>query len=164
MSAHSAHSKYYLNALHECEPDIKGRDQLRALNTIETDFENVRLAWHWAVGTKDYHTIDQAVECLDLFCHFRGRELDGAELFKQAREGLAPQPNEEPHPLWGRVLLRHHEDLQVPDEELTARIEKCLNIARSHDNRSEIAFCLIQLADTVGQAGHRDEALAILGE
>lgn len=163
-TAYSAHSRYYLQALYDCEPDIKGRDQLGVLNAIDNAFENIRLAWQWGVDHQDREAIDRAMECLDLFCHFRGRELDGVELFKQAREGFSPQSGEEPQPLWGRVLLRHHEDTYAPSPDPGPRIEQCLDIARHHDNQAEIGYCLIQLANAVGSAGERDEALALLKE
>ncbi|MDX1688952.1 MAG: BTAD domain-containing putative transcriptional regulator, partial [Candidatus Promineifilaceae bacterium] len=62
-----AHSDYYLQALAGRLPDLKGRDQLGALDAIERDFENVRAAWRWAVRQRRWQHLSQASQTLYLF-------------------------------------------------------------------------------------------------
>ena len=159
-----AHSEYYLNALDEREADLKGHDQLSALNDIESDFENVKAAWSWAVEQRNYNAIDRAVECLDRFCVWRRPRQDGIALFGQAREVLAPQPGEEPHPVWGKVLLRFHEDNYTPGKNNKPRIEQCLAIARKHGDQKGIAVGLHRLGIAVGSEGDRSRAIALTEE
>jgi predicted ATPase/DNA-binding CsgD family transcriptional regulator len=159
-----AHSEYYLTALAEREADIKGRDQLGALNDIESDFENVKAAWYWAVEQKHYDVVASALECLNLFCKFRSRIQDGIAIFGQARETFAPQPGEEPRPVWGKVLLRYHEDGNIPGRDNRPHIEQCLEIAEKHGDQREIAFCLSNLGQATATMGDIDGAMTLLEE
>jgi predicted ATPase/DNA-binding CsgD family transcriptional regulator len=138
-----AHMDYYADAMQAREIDLKGRDQLGALNDIESDFDNVRAAWYWALEQRRYDAINRMVETLFWFCLWRCHLIEGRELFRQAREKLPPQDDQAPHPVWGRILVRgarlakewFHPSLQ-PDFELA------LEIARQYDDQAEIAFCL----------------------
>jgi serine/threonine protein kinase/tetratricopeptide (TPR) repeat protein len=159
--AHDAHSKYYLNVLHERELDIKGRDQLQALNAIETDFENVRLAWHWAVEQKHHDTIIRALECLDLFCWFNGRRLEGIALFREAREAFVSYLGEEPYPTFGRTLLRWQEDVLLGTDP-TPRLEQYLEMARRHDGRAEIGHGLLILGVNCFREGNHMRAIELM--
>lgn len=141
------HMIYYLNALAGLKADLRGQRQLVALDEIESDFENVRVAWAWAIHSRDWETIDNALESLSLFCHFRNR-TEGITLFETARQALAPAPGETPHPLWGRLLPRH----MAPGNRLQ-KIEQALEIARQYENLPESAFCLWRLAGATGY-GH----------
>jgi predicted ATPase/DNA-binding CsgD family transcriptional regulator len=163
-SARDAHSAYYLNALAEREADLKGRDQLGALNDIESDFENVKAAWYWGVERKDYEGIDRAVLSLSLFCEWRRPAQDGIMLFGKAREVFAPQPNETPHPVWGKVLLRHHEDYQIPGSDSRPRIEQCLEIARKNTDQREIGICYRFLVFKTDFREWPQEAIKLLKE
>jgi len=86
-----AHSAYYLQALAGRLPDLKGRDQLGALEAIEGDFENVRAAWKWAIRQRQWQHFPVASQSLYLFSFFRSRHLDGIELFEAARHAI-PSP------------------------------------------------------------------------
>ena len=82
------HSAYYTQFLHQREADLKGRRQLEALDEIEADFENIRVAWNWALDQKNYTAIGQSLPSLGYFCFFRSRSQAYKELFQQAREPL----------------------------------------------------------------------------
>lgn len=79
-----AHSAYYLHALAARLPDLKGRDQLGALDAIEDDFENVRAAWLWAIRQERWQHFPEAGQSLFLFALFRDRHHDGVDLFDSA--------------------------------------------------------------------------------
>ena len=89
-------SGQYADLLQQREADIKGYQQLAALEEIDANFENMRTAWNWAVQQKNYDLINRALESLHLFCSIRGRYRDAESLFQVAREGLAPRPSEAP--------------------------------------------------------------------
>jgi hypothetical protein len=52
-----------------------------------------------------------------------------------ARAALAPAPGEDPHPVWGRVLVRAQET-DIPS------IDQALEIASSVGHEAEVAHCL----------------------
>ncbi|UCC53061.1 MAG: tetratricopeptide repeat protein, partial [Anaerolineaceae bacterium] len=147
-----AHCTYYTEFLEERLGRMLGPGQVTALDEIEADFENVRQAWRWAVTHQDYAAIDRASESLFVFSDMRSREHEGEELLRTARERLAPQPGEEPHPVWGRVLLPWYDILlqskgQPEDvEEIKSQAKTALAFAQKHDDHLGMAHGLILLA------------------
>jgi hypothetical protein len=134
------HTAYYAEFLVQRRiAELTDRRQVEALDEIETDFENVRTAWKWSVQQKHYNAIGQTLKRLGSFCFMR-RFHEGLELFKLAREHLAPGPGDEPHPVWGQVLAE--DSFFQPPEVGRAQAERSLAIAQKHGNQAEIAFCL----------------------
>jgi serine/threonine protein kinase/predicted ATPase len=160
------HSAYYAEFLHQREADLKGRRQLGALDEIEADFENMRAAWNWALKQKNYTAISQSLRSLGWFCEFRSRNQEREELFRRAREQLAPGPNDEPHPVWGRILVA--EFYARPYEVDSAQIEGGLAIAQKHGDLEAIAVGVLTLGkvaldadDYAGALSFYEESLAI---
>lgn len=81
---HAAHSDYYLKFLVSQLPDLKGRDQLKALDLIETDFDNLRAAWRWARLHGQWQILDRVSPVLVIFTITRSRFRDGIALFETA--------------------------------------------------------------------------------
>ncbi len=144
-----AYSSYYAKFLQQRAVDLRGRRQLEALNEIEADFENVRAAWNWAVQQRNYDVIDRALARLGLFCYIR-RFQQGKELFRRARRQLAPDPGDEPHPVWGRVLVE--EAFFRPQGVVRAQVKRSLAIAQKYGDQVEIAFCLYVLGKIAREA------------
>jgi tetratricopeptide (TPR) repeat protein len=117
--------------------------RMAALNEVEADFENMRAAWTWAVKQRNYDAIDRAIETLHWFCHSRRRYQEADTLFRLAREGLAPRPGEESHPVWAKIAARYPD----PDEDHKTQIERSLAIAQDRGDRAEIAYCLYALGN-----------------
>jgi tetratricopeptide (TPR) repeat protein len=117
--------------------------RMAVLNEVEADFENMRAAWTWAVERRNYDAIDRAIETLHWFCHSRRRYQEADALFRLAREGLAPRPGEEPHPVWAKIAARYPD----PDEDHRAQIERSLTIAQRRGDQAEIAYCLYALGN-----------------
>jgi tetratricopeptide (TPR) repeat protein len=120
------------------ETDLKGRRQLAALDEIEADFINIREAWLQAVKRGNDAAVGAMIEGLYWFCTMRGRFQDGFTLFGQAREAFAPQPDETPKPIWGRLHVRFID----PTADATTIIKDALALAQTHQDKAEIAFCL----------------------
>jgi predicted ATPase/DNA-binding SARP family transcriptional activator len=91
-----AHSRHYLTALADCLPLLKGSDQLAAVENIETDFENIRAAWHWPVQHGPWAVVAGASESLYLFSLVRSRYSDGIELLETAHEALRRPARQQP--------------------------------------------------------------------
>ncbi len=129
-----AHSKYYSGLLAQHTPTLKGHGQLKALNVIETDFENIRAAWIRAVQRKDAETASLALEGLYLFLTLRNRFMDGEQLFRLARQSWSAEDGN-PSLLAGRVLVRYPEKSPLP------LFRRGLEIAQRFGDKLEIAFC-----------------------
>jgi tetratricopeptide (TPR) repeat protein len=163
-TAQEAHCFYFTNFLHHREADLKGRRQVAALNEIESDFDNVRAAWQWAVSCKKYEVVGRALESICLFCVMRNRYQGCLELLRLGQEQLAPAAGERPHPIWGRILARAPSPARVflePLADVRARVEIALTIAREHGDQAEVAFCLWRLGVAVlSDSDNFSEALA----
>lgn len=85
---HRRHAAYYLEFLHQRQAAILGRGQAQAADAIAAEWENIRMAWHWAVQHSQVEAIGDAIEALAMFCHMKGRYLDAARLYEAAQQGL----------------------------------------------------------------------------
>ncbi|MHC4070566.1 MAG: ATP-binding protein [Planctomycetota bacterium] len=157
-AARDAHVNYYADFMGEREPDLKGIRQLAALDEIEADFENVRAAWRRAVLERNYAGLDRMVESLKLFVEMRSRLPERDQLLGQAQERLAPEPGHEPHPTWCRIVVRRKGFLESR-EDAGPLLERCLAIARQHDDRAEAAHAMFALGDNA--LGARDPSKAL---
>ena len=80
-TAQNKHSTYYLNLLQQREVDLKGHRQLIALEEIDADVENVRIAWKWASERKHIERLAIAANAFGLFLERRARYQEGQDLF-----------------------------------------------------------------------------------
>jgi len=167
----NAHCIYYAKFMEERLVEMLGPQQIKALDEIEAEFDNVRQAWRWAVDQKNYDAIDRASESLFVYSDMRSRELEGITLIEEAREQLAPQPGEEPHPVWGHLLLPWYDLLiqsegRLEDEqEIKKQAQVCLEYANKREDHLGIAHANILLGHFVApiQAiALYEEALALV--
>lgn len=91
------HSHYYAAFLHGKERLLIGGQQKEALAEINTEIENVRAGWRWAVAQGDLAAIEPALESLFHFYDIRSWFQEGAESFGWAATSLRgeAQGNEE---------------------------------------------------------------------
>lgn len=82
--ASQQHAQFFCNFLGEREYDLKGGRQAEALDEVETDLENVRTAWDWAVAHHAAALLERAAGSLMYFLEARGRWAEGAERFAGA--------------------------------------------------------------------------------
>lgn len=80
---------YFTNLLQECAIDIKGRQQVQGLNAVETDIENIRLAWDLAVRAEDIDSVKKMAEALTLFYYIRSNHQQVQLMIEHAIKSLA---------------------------------------------------------------------------
>ena len=144
-----AYIDYYLGLLHRLEREIKGQQQLMALDTIATDFENVRHAWQHAVEQRCYRALSQALESLQWFADMRGRYHEVVHMFGSAVESFPPAPTQEEITVLRRIQARLVRlivlgNLRI-EGDLRGQIDTCLAAARERQDQAEIGFCLLLL-------------------
>jgi len=137
-AARDAHCRYYLAFLAERQGEIKGRRQLAALDEIEADFENIRVAWAWAVRQSEYARIDAAAESLLRYCEARARFVEGQDLFKQALESLPDSAQYEL--IRARLTITSYRLLEQPG--LDDLLAKAVAVAEKHESRAHVAMSL----------------------
>jgi predicted ATPase/tetratricopeptide (TPR) repeat protein len=82
------HCAYFTAALCGWGQELKGSRQRMALKAIESDIQNVRAAWQWAVRRMDVGRLGQTVDGLCLFYERRGRHRDGEVVCRWSCDAL----------------------------------------------------------------------------
>lgn len=157
------HTHYHLSYLARQTASLKDENQFAALKLIENDFDNIRASWNDAVARREYDLLGGALEAMYLFCFLWSRLEDGKALFEQARQGLAPEPDQASHPVWLALGIRFNsarEDWPA----LQARLESALPLARSREDPLEVAYCLDSLATITYADRNPLQAIALYEE
>ena len=155
-TARQAHSDYYMTALRERERDLRGGQQLQALNEIEAELENIRAAWSWALHKGDAAVVDAALEAIFLFGYMASHYAESIELLQVARDAFAPLSADLAAPVWGRLMvrlafLRAHASR---DPAQLADVEQALALANRTGDVREIAFAHLAEGCIIVYAGH----------
>jgi predicted ATPase/DNA-binding CsgD family transcriptional regulator len=160
-----SHMNCFADFMVRREAEIRGFRQLTVLDEIEADFNNVRIAWLRTVQQKNSTTITKFLESLRSFCIMRARHQEGEELFRGAQKQFASDTPDQP-PIWGRIITcRGWIQLLgglVPLDAVQAQLEQPLAIARTHDDRAEIALCQWLLGIIAHWTGNQESAIAYL--
>ena len=138
-----AHCAYFTDFMAEREADIKGRRQVEGLHEIDTDYENVIIAWEWALEHLDLDTLDHMLETLYEFTRLWRNSRSSATVLYRAMSHIDTALDDDGHPILGRVLARCG-DLKGflgISREGAPLLERALAIAEWHNNSAEIAFC-----------------------
>ncbi|HEX3049198.1 MAG TPA: BTAD domain-containing putative transcriptional regulator [Aggregatilineaceae bacterium] len=80
-AALNRHAIHYAAFLQHQEPALKGNSQIEALDRIELDTDNIRVAWHWAIDRRNLQIISAMLPGLTMFYMMRSRLLEHKELF-----------------------------------------------------------------------------------
>ncbi|GHO99261.1 hypothetical protein KSF_093090 [Reticulibacter mediterranei] len=142
-----AYINYYLGLLRRLERDIKAHNQIAALDTIATDFENVRHAWHLAVHQRQVTGLSSAVETLHWFADMRGHYHEIVAMLQFAVEQFSTSPTPEQQLILNRIQARLLRlillgSLRI-EQDLHTQIDHCLDAARTQEDQAEIGFCLL---------------------
>ncbi|MCL4250387.1 MAG: hypothetical protein KJ065_19710 [Anaerolineae bacterium] len=133
-------SGYFSQRMAQQEAALKELDQMEIMRSIERDFDNVRLAWEWAIEKQLGNHLHTMLNSLYLFGLLGGRNVEVLLMFQQHLEQIAFD-----RPLYGRMLVRRwgflHWWWRQDFDEALANIEQAMTIAQAEDNPFEIAFC-----------------------
>ena len=150
----AAHSQHYLSFLSWSLKALKGENQVNALWEINEDFENIRMAWQYAVDVGDGALLATAVEPFFLFCEFSSKSSAAIEAFTQALDNFSPDT----HPKLS-IRLRYALSRWQPIP-FAERAEK-LDFVRQHGEPGDIADWLLDHWMTIDytslfMAGHME--------
>ena len=96
-----AHAATYLSLLAEQEGALKGHEQRKASELVLSDIDNVRAGWRWAIADRCVDLLERASLGLFLYCDMRNSFDEGAELFREAAEGVSEEGTDGRSPLYG---------------------------------------------------------------
>ena len=164
-SVRDRHAAYYLGLLSGWEDDLHGPRQQEALAAIDTESDNIRTAWIWAVEQGQVERFGPVMDSLGNYCSWRGRYTDGEAAFRLAAERLAELGEAAPVRLmpkalaWQSVFYRAlgqpELDRQRGQQALTL-LEGIEASGQGEDLRSEKAFAHMQVGVALARSGdHR---------
>ena len=135
-------STYYLQFLQARETHLLGERQQTALREIDLEIANIRASWQWAVSQKDRPGIAAGLEALYHFYQLRSRQQEGVDMFTRAFEALEDKEDI----ILAKILTRRGAFNRVIGElnKAQQQLQQGLQVARSRDDRREIAFALCQ--------------------
>ncbi len=87
------HAIFYLDQIGSELPKIRGAEAAVVMQKIETDFDNLKAAWAWALETKDFERI-AALEEMVVYFDQKALFLQGIEFFEDANNKLKDEVNQ----------------------------------------------------------------------
>jgi predicted ATPase/DNA-binding SARP family transcriptional activator/uncharacterized protein HemY len=157
------HGRYYLGSLTAREEQLQGEVQPHTLEEINAAFENIQVAWRWAVDHNQFDLVEQVSKSLFLFCDIQSRLQTGDKLFKVAispLESFSEAEDSPEHRILGKLLACRGRLLHYRGEYQTARtmLEKSLRICNACDQPSWSAFILHSLGMVAVRQGEGQQA------
>ncbi|MBA3872673.1 MAG: hypothetical protein H0X30_26355 [Anaerolineae bacterium] len=151
-AARDAHAAYFAGWTQKREAEIKFQRQDGALEDIDCNFANVRLAWQRAMDVRNIDWINQMTEALNFFCDMRARFTEGLELFESASDCFADLEGSDNRFTYYRLRLRRARMVQnsqtyVPKDmdDLFIELEDILKAVEPFNCPMETAFTLYQI-------------------
>jgi predicted ATPase/DNA-binding SARP family transcriptional activator len=151
-ATHDRHSDYYLTFVNKRAAGLQGPQQPVLLHEISQEIDNIRHGWLWAAEQGNADLIDWALDGLYGYYQMRSRCEEGIELFThsflvQHRAASTVLPHQIANRLQARqgalcCEFGHYEQART-------LLQASLSVARSMDDKKEIAFCLDFIGKTV---------------
>ncbi|MCB0109401.1 MAG: tetratricopeptide repeat protein, partial [Caldilineaceae bacterium] len=160
------HSAYFAEATVAWTPALKDERQQQTLKAMETDSENLRVAWQWSIAQEHVEQLLAMVNGLSQFYVWRGRYQEGAEGIASAMARLpffSKQDDPLPvaqlhvsltiwHGLFLRLLGQIEQALQRCHEAL-AQLQRAPLI--TEEMRAEEGFAWLQLGHALRDRDRR---------
>ena len=160
-SAHQAHCTYYCAFLHERQTAFKSAQQQIVLAEAETEAENIRAAWHWAIAQRLMPRIAEALDGLFYLYDTRSWFLEGEALLREAALRLnAAEPSPEQLLVVARLETRQgwfafHLGRMEESQHLLRK--SLMRLWQLGDDR-ELAFSLSYLGAVLRHQEHYEQA------
>lgn len=113
------HSIYFCGIAQQRGEDLRSERQMGAVEELEQEAENLRVAWQWAVSQHDWKLLGQAMDGLGFFYEWQGRFQEGQAAFHIAIDALRATEDHDTQILLGQALTWH----SVFDHMLGANLE-----------------------------------------
>lgn len=143
--AREAHAVHYVRMLAGLREDMRAAGQVQALDRVQYELNNARLAWAHLTERRDGAALASCAETLYQFFSIRSRFLEGAGWFSEAAAAL--EGLEGSNRWLAAMLSRLGALLQRArqHEEALAALERSRTLLAGLDEPLELGFCLIGL-------------------
>jgi predicted ATPase len=140
------HSQYFIDLLADNEPLIKSREQVSVYRLIDTDFENIRIAWHRAVTNPKIVFRREALETLYVVSRADKHINEIKQLYAMILENES---------ILSQAVIRwtkprYYYYFTPLNESQLAELEECADLAQEENNLAEYGRILFTMAYTYG--------------
>ncbi len=154
----AAHAAYYSAFFGEREPRVVSSLQSTALDDIEADLGNIRQAWSTVMAKRDFQAARRMMPGFYAFCDMRTHYYEGEAMFRQAMEGLAPQPGEPADGAWAVALLSWYDMYTYVDSwdtyaTIKAQAQRCLECTQAAGDAQGMAASQVLVGEILGHEG-----------
>lgn len=155
-STEEAHALYFHRLLVQLRRAVENGDR-EALQQLDTEYENCRTAWRWAVAHDATDALTKSAPALFHFCDHRGRFNEGLSLLSGALESKSARadPKLEALLLGAVAHLEYRLDRYTAAEASAERALTAARIARDHHAQ---ALCLQVLGTCCYRQGRYGDA------
>ncbi|MDX1436581.1 MAG: tetratricopeptide repeat protein [Anaerolineales bacterium] len=155
--AKDAHSRTYLEWLAGWEMRLKQAGLEEATTAIETDWDNIRRAWEWAVSQKSFGLIDKSINALYEFCNLKQFYREGQTLFSLAAESFDGQPGHEMLSARLQMALGAFYFTLGRVEESLQELQESRETFQRAEHEQELALNLMWTGFVIGNTGFRGQ-------
>ncbi len=143
FDAHLAHATYYSNFLNNLSPVINTSKDYVAMDAIETELENLRLAWQFAIMSQQYEALEPSINPIMYYYLGRGLIREGVETFKQLTDAMT-MCGRGTDDIYYRALSRQMilAGRLGQYETVLREGRKSYEYFKTHDNPIEVSFAL----------------------
>jgi predicted ATPase/DNA-binding CsgD family transcriptional regulator len=156
-----AHLQHYAEMMQTLEAHLQDRRQVDAIQQIDTDFENVRLAWLIALAHEQYDALYGMAEALSMYEAYRNRSQECENLYEQVVQKLL-QTNDPAHRrLQAKILtiLANSKNYLSKHDEVNALLEKSIALLDEAEAPLLLANTYVYIARAKTRDGLWQEAL-----
>src|ERR687892_1194860 len=155
------HAAFFLSLAEEAEPHLRGVDQKRWLDLLETEHDNLRAALRWSIDAGDATTALRMIGALWRFWHLHSHLADGQRWAEEvlAMPGAAART---PDRIRGLTALGGVTYWQQDVPTFRAAYEEALAIAEELGDRAEVAEQTYNLAFAHALEGDLAGALGLI--
>lgn len=181
------HAEYFANLAQSLMGVLGSLDAPSAVDKLEDELENVRLAWEWAVENHQWTLIEKMIDPLAVFGVEHSRSIEAEALFGPLADKLESENRTEESLYW-QLRARQARMLEQSADydgiikwasgarDFFTRVDNKLEVARTltslayaemsqgrYDEAKECARGAWQLAESLGQEATRQTAIGHLG-
>jgi predicted ATPase len=139
------HATYFADFMAERKQDIKTNRQLEALELIDLDYDNVRVAWQYTVNQKDWKQLPAFLQSLGFYCNVRAKGQECIDLLEPAITSLqTTSPTDMKELAMARIwsqLSWAYGDIGFLEKSANISNE-AIRIMRQHDNLEDLIMAL----------------------
>ena len=88
LQTRTLHTNYYAQFLAQSAEDTRSEKQYGLMLILDSEFDNIRVAWNWAIDQSNLEAIQKSAQTLWVHFIFRSRFLEGVEAFERAIDAI----------------------------------------------------------------------------